>query len=157
MQSQKIDLPSNLWVNKRPYWPWSSRDCSGAQCRSSRSRINHQQAQLKQLCYNLIDTPIKEYSIVTFSAMLWVTQHANKSKHFPLLWASPPCYLSLHFPFSPVLRLGKSVCQIRRKMGKWVKAAAYRFAFAVSLEVQQQLDSVSYKPRALTASTIGSQ
>lgn len=53
--------------------------------------------------YNLIDTAIKVYSIVTFSAVLWVTQHAKN--HFPL-WASP-CYRTLHLPFSSSVRLGE--------------------------------------------------
>lgn len=83
MQSQKIvlrgpHLPSNLWVSKRPCWPWSSRAVE--ETAASRSGINHQQAQLMQLYYNLIDTPIKVYSIVTFSTMLWVTQHAKKKQ-----------------------------------------------------------------------------
>lgn len=108
-------LPSNLWVNKRPSLAmvkWSLlQQCEWKQDKSSAGTTA---AAAAAVYYNLIDTAIKAYSIVTFSAVLWVTQHAKN--HFPL-WASPRVIALCICHFLCRFALAKSVCQIRRKMG----------------------------------------
>lgn len=109
MQSQKIVLRAALafefmckQATELAMVKWSLlQHCQWKQDKSSAGTTAA--AAAAAVCYNLIDAAIKVYSIVTFSAVLWVTQHAKN--HFPL-WASP-CYRTLHLPFSSSVRLGE--------------------------------------------------